>query len=108
MLERLLESTVEVSLASSVLILLLLLLTPLLKRQYTAKWRYWIWMVIALRLAVPFNLPLPQAPVSLPVPEQSFTYPVPVPSSPTPLPPPASGEPLSPAGWQPTPFPWFK
>lgn len=45
----------EISISSSPVVLLLLLLTPLLNKRYAAKWRYWIWIFIALRLIIPYN-----------------------------------------------------
>ncbi|WP_051280748.1 M56 family metallopeptidase [Anaerovorax odorimutans] len=50
----------KVSLTVSLVIALLLLLMPLIHRNYTVKWRYWIWLILALRLLIPFNISLPQ------------------------------------------------
>ena len=44
-----------VSLSTGILIAALLLLSPLVNHRYAAKWRFWIWAVIALRLLVPFG-----------------------------------------------------
>lgn len=59
------------SLFTSLLIGLLLLLVPLLQKRYRAKWRYIAWLVIAVRLLVPFDLSLPQAPIKIEIPEQN-------------------------------------
>ena len=53
----------EISLSLSALIALLLLARPLLQKRYRAKWAYWAWLLLALRLVIPFNPSLPQPPV---------------------------------------------
>lgn len=70
MLEALFGSVIEVALSTAPLILLLVLCSPLLNKRFTAKWRYWVWLVLAIRLAIPFNFSLPQAPVQLDPPTQ--------------------------------------
>lgn len=45
----------SVSLSTSALILLLTLLSPLLERRYAAKWKYWIWILLAVRLLIPVS-----------------------------------------------------
>lgn len=47
MLEMLFANIVEITASVSILILLLLALTPLLRRRYAAKWRYWVWFALA-------------------------------------------------------------
>ncbi|MDE7185575.1 MAG: M56 family metallopeptidase [Lachnospiraceae bacterium] len=49
-------AVLETTLSSSVVILLLLLLMPFLNRRYAAKWSYYIWIFLAVRLIVPFSL----------------------------------------------------
>ena len=65
MLEAVFSNVVEITVAVSLLILFLLALTPLLRRQYTAKWRYWAWLALAVRLLIPWNISLPSAPVQV-------------------------------------------
>ena len=48
-------SFLETSIVISIIIVLLLLLTPVLNKRYAAKWKYWIWIVLALRLLIPFG-----------------------------------------------------
>ena len=55
----------EISLAMSVVLAVLLALRPLLKRRLRAGAFYWVWLLAALRLCIPFNLSLPQAPVTV-------------------------------------------
>lgn len=49
----------EVSLTMSVVIIICLLLRPYFSKTFKAVFKYWIWLVIALRLMVPFNFVLP-------------------------------------------------
>lgn len=50
---------------------LLLALTPLLRRRYAAKWRYWVWFALAARLLIPLNISLPKAPVQVQIPNRT-------------------------------------
>jgi len=61
----------KTSLFTSILIALLLLLVPLLQKRYKARWRYFAWLVIALRLLIPMSISLPQAPIQIELPAQS-------------------------------------
>lgn len=60
MVESLMMTVMEITLFVSVVICFMLLLTPLFTRIYTAKWRYWIWLILATRLLIPFNLTIPK------------------------------------------------
>ena len=62
LLDRVFEHILEISLAMSSVILLLLLISGKTARVYRAKWKYWAWLVIAVRLAIPVNTSLPSAP----------------------------------------------
>ena len=55
----------EISLAMSVVLAVPLALRPLLKKRLRAGAFYWVWLLAALRLCIPFNLSLPQAPVTV-------------------------------------------
>lgn len=48
-------SVLGVSVSVSLMIAVLLVLTPFLNKRYAAKWKYWIWVVLALRLIIPFG-----------------------------------------------------
>lgn len=43
----------EISVSISLMIVLVFKLAPFLNRRYAAKWKYWIWIVLALRLIIP-------------------------------------------------------
>lgn len=58
----------EITLGVSLIILILWLLDRYLDTRYTARWRCWVWMILALRLLIPWNFSLPQAPVQLHLP----------------------------------------
>lgn len=44
-----------ISVSISLMVVVLLLLTPFLNKRYAAKWKYLIWIFLALRLLVPFR-----------------------------------------------------
>lgn len=75
MSERILFNILEISLTMSVLIAILLILFPVLDKRFTAKWRYIVWLFLAVRLLIPVNVSLPSAPFSLSAPQFAFTYP---------------------------------
>lgn len=70
MMENLFLTVVTISLTTSVLILALLLLGSLINKRYVAKWKYGIWIVIALRLLVPVNYRLPDAQIQVTIPAE--------------------------------------
>ncbi|MCL2223482.1 MAG: M56 family metallopeptidase [Defluviitaleaceae bacterium] len=49
-----------VSVVCGVFILGIWALSPILSKHFNAKWKYWVWILIALRLVVPINFGLPQ------------------------------------------------
>lgn len=71
------QDLLMISLTSAVVIALLLLLLPLTEKRYGAKWRVVLWVVLALRLLLPFRMQLPSAPIQVPVVEDRpivYTY----------------------------------
>lgn len=48
-------SFLEISIPVSFIIAVLLLLTPFLNKRYAAKWKYWIWIILTLRLVIPIG-----------------------------------------------------
>lgn len=73
MVESLFRNTVRVSLTSSAVIAVLLLLLPLIHKNYTAKWRCVLWLVLAVRLLIPFAPSSQQAPIEIAPASQSIT-----------------------------------
>ena len=55
-------------------ILLALWLLPKLSQKYSAKLSYFVWLVVAVRLLIPWNMTLPAetAPIQLDIPQESI------------------------------------
>ncbi|MBQ9091012.1 MAG: M56 family metallopeptidase, partial [Anaerotignum sp.] len=68
----------KISLWMSPIILLALWLLPKVSGRYTAKLAYFVWLVIALRLIVPWNLTLPTAPIQVEIPQERIVQWVPM------------------------------
>ena len=64
-MERLLLSLLETSAAVGVIVLALAALSPLLNKVLVARWKYWIWLLLAVRLLIPWNPDLPALPFFL-------------------------------------------
>lgn len=73
MIKTLFLSVLGISLAISPIILLLVLLAPVLNKRYAAKWKCWIWMILALRLLVPIGRTVAKPPVVIDIPRQITT-----------------------------------
>lgn len=65
MLDYWVTTMVEITISTSFIIVLLLLLRPFTGKKYAVKWRYWLWLAVALRLLIPINITLPQAPIQI-------------------------------------------
>lgn len=66
-MENLFIDILEITLPISAWIALLLLCSPLLKRSYVAKWRYFMWLFVAARLVLPFRL---RSPITMKIPSE--------------------------------------
>lgn len=86
MAQSLFQDVIRVSLTTSAVIAVLLLLLPLIHKNYTAKWRYFVWLVLAVRLLIPFSPSLPQTPIEITPALQNIEFTVPVPKSPDSIP----------------------
>ena len=67
------NSLLSVTAGASILIVLVVALSALLGKRYSRKWRYWAWLFIAIRLVLPFDIPLDTSIFTFSVPEES-TY----------------------------------
>ena len=76
-MERIVTALLELSLPMAAVIALLLAAGPLLGRRFTAKWRWWAWLLLAVRLLVPVEISLPQPVLTLPQPQAEITYTLP-------------------------------
>lgn len=48
-------SVFETSLSTGIMIVFFILFSPLLVRRYAAKWKYWVWLFLALWLVIPMK-----------------------------------------------------
>lgn len=48
----------------------LLIISSFFRKSHAAKWKYWIWLIISLRLVFLFNISIPQTPFLLHLPTQ--------------------------------------
>lgn len=71
----------EVTLGVGIVAVLLLLLQPLTARFFKRKWRYWVWLVLAVRLLLPINLSLPSV-VEVELPRNEIVVTKPTPQAP--------------------------
>ncbi len=70
MLTDLVLRVMEISLTTSILIGILLLMVPLLQKYYRVQCRYMVWIVLAVRLLLPFKFILPLHPFEIEIPKQ--------------------------------------
>ncbi len=68
MMKNLFLSIFETSISTSLIIIGLLIFTPLLNKRYASKWKYYIWIALAIRLIIPFNINFssPQIVINIP------------------------------------------
>jgi beta-lactamase regulating signal transducer with metallopeptidase domain len=66
-----LQTLLSISASVSILILILLLASKWINRKFRPQVKYWLWLVIALRLMVPLSVTLPQGAASLPLVHQA-------------------------------------
>ena len=59
------QNVLQISITMAAVIGALLLLVPVWQKRYSAKWRKAIWLIIAVRLLVPFSIELPSVPVQI-------------------------------------------
>lgn len=65
------NTLLEISLSTSVVILPVLILNSFIDKRYMAKGKYILWLILAVRLIIPVNITLPEAPVTVTVPERT-------------------------------------
>ncbi len=73
MMKDIFLSLFETSVSASLVIFVLLVLSPYLNKRYAAKRKYLMWIAVALRLAIPFHFSLPDRVLVVNVPEQIIT-----------------------------------
>lgn len=55
MITDLFLSVMGISASVSLIVMILLLLSPVLNKRYAVKWKYWIWIFLAVRLLIPYS-----------------------------------------------------
>lgn len=73
MLESLFLAMLKISLTTAVVIAALGVLSPFINERYAAKWKYWIWLILAVRLLIPFGITISKAPITVNVPNLSLS-----------------------------------
>ncbi|MCD8390291.1 MAG: M56 family metallopeptidase [Firmicutes bacterium] len=67
---------IEQAVPISALIALLLAVSPLIKKSLVAKWRYFMWLFVAVKLILPFKIGIFGTPVIMEVPSQISGIPI--------------------------------
>lgn len=70
MITNLFLSIFAISISTSLIIIFLLALTPFLNKRYAIKWKYLMWVIIAVRLIIPFNMDISVPKIVIDVPAQ--------------------------------------
>lgn len=65
MYQKLFFDVLEISIIVSLIVLLIVILLPVIEKRYGFRWRKFLWLVLAVRLLVPYNFSLPDTPVKL-------------------------------------------
>lgn len=65
MIQNLFLNMLEISIMASVIILLMCALSPILEKRYNARWKYYVWLGIAIRLLIPVSFTIPDAPIQI-------------------------------------------
>lgn len=54
------NSIIEISIGCGIAVLIILMLFGFVKKRYKIQWRYFIWLALAVRMIIPFNVTLPE------------------------------------------------
>lgn len=63
-----------ISVTVSIVVVILLLFSAFLNERYTVKWRYYLWLILAVRLILPVDFGLSSPPVELNLPDHELFY----------------------------------
>lgn len=77
-MEKTFLTVLEISAGCAGVILIISLLSTIINRRFTAKWKYFIWLIIAVRLLVPFNpnFDIGQPKLEVSIPNASVVVPI--------------------------------
>lgn len=65
MLEAVFTNVLEISIVTGIIILIIAKSFPKLQKRYTVRFRKILWMILAVRLLIPYNYTLPNTPIRL-------------------------------------------
>ncbi len=74
MLENIFLDILVISLTSTAAIAAILLISKLSENRFRKKWRYWIWIFLAVYLIIPVKINLPSAPIKMKVPPHEMIF----------------------------------
>lgn len=74
MIEQLFFNLLSISFLTSIVIILFLILSKVTNKYYFIKWKYWVWLIIMLRLSFPINISLPTTPFTIQVPSEGIHF----------------------------------
>ena len=63
MLENVINDIFEIVIIVSISIVAIYLLVPFINKKYEVKWRKWIWIMLAIRLLIPYNFSISTTPI---------------------------------------------
>lgn len=66
-MDRLFQNVLEISIFTSVAILIFGTFSRTWGKRYGAKWKYFVWMILAIRLVLPVQITLPQPIINIPI-----------------------------------------
>lgn len=69
-MDNLFLTILSISLTTSVVIVAVIMLGTQINKRYMAKWKYLLWIVLALRLLIPFNYKLTDAQLQIQIPAE--------------------------------------
>lgn len=65
MIQNLFLNILEISIMMSVVILFVYAISPIFEKKYSARWKYYIWVLITIRLIIPITYSIPDAPIHI-------------------------------------------
>lgn len=71
-MENLFINIIEISATSTAAIGIILLISKLAESKFRKKWRYWVWVFLAIYLIVPIKFDLPSAPIQMELPKHEM------------------------------------
>jgi beta-lactamase regulating signal transducer with metallopeptidase domain len=73
-MERIFFIVAGISVSVSMIVIILMILSPAVNERYTAKWRYVIWLVLSVRLLLPVDFGITAPPLEMKFPDREIAY----------------------------------